>query len=329
MQANVDIKAITAEVKEESQFVKRLTAEVGKVIVGQQDMLMKMIMGMLCDGHILLEGVPGLAKTLTIKSFADAIDASFKRIQFTPDLLPADIVGTEIYNQKSGDFTTKKGPVFANIVLADEINRSPAKVQSALLEAMQEHQVTIGESTYKLPEPFMVLATENPIEQEGTYQLPEAQVDRFIMKIFVTYPSKDEEKLIVERMSKSEQPSCKTAVSIKDMVRARETVERIYIEEKIIDYIMDIVFATRTPSKYGLDSAHISYGASPRASIALTKLAKAHAFVRGRGFVTPEDVRVVGYDVLRHRIVPSYEAEAENITADAIIAKIFDTIEVP
>ncbi|MBI4978244.1 MAG: AAA family ATPase [Spirochaetes bacterium] len=329
MQANVDIKEITEEVKEASQFVKKLMNEMSKVIVGQQDMLFKIIMGMLCDGHILLEGVPGLAKTLTIRSFADAIEASFKRIQFTPDLLPADIVGTDIYSQKTGEFTTKKGPIFANIILADEINRSPAKVQSALLEAMQEHQVTIGEETFPLEEPFMVLATENPIEQEGTYPLPEAQVDRFMMKIMVGYPSKDEEKRIVERMSTGKAPKCKSVVTTKDIIKARQTVERIYIEDKIIDYIMDIIFATRKPKEYGLEEGFIDFGASPRASIYLTKLAKAHAFVRGRAFVTPEDVRVVGYDVLRHRIMLSYEAEAENVSADAVIAKIFDLIEVP
>lgn len=327
--STVDIKTITEEVKEASSFVTKMEEEVGKVVVGQRNMVEMILIAMLCDGHILLEGVPGLAKTLTVKTVADSISAAFRRIQFTPDLLPADIVGTQIYSQKTGDFATKKGPIFANIILADEINRSPAKVQSALLEAMQEHQVTIGEETFKMDNPFMVLATQNPIEQEGTYPLPEAQVDRFMLKIFVDYPTKEEEKKVVERMSVSNTAKARPVISPEDILKARNIVEKVHIEGKIIDYILDIVSATREPKIYGIDEALIEYGASPRASIALAKAAKAHAFIRGRGFVTPEDVRVIGYSVLRHRVIVTYEAEAENITSDAVIGKIFDAVEVP
>lgn len=329
MQRNVDIKEITEKVREKSVFLAKLEEEAAKVIVGQKNMVEKILIAMLCDGHILLEGVPGLAKTLTIKTIAQCVDATFRRIQFTPDLLPADVVGTQIYSQKTGEFTTKKGPVFANIILADEVNRSPAKVQSALLEAMQEHQVTIGEETYKLEEPFMVLATQNPIEQEGTYPLPEAQVDRFMMKILVDYPTKEEEKRIVERMSVGTVAKVLPVIHPNDILESRKIVEEIHIESKVVDYILDIVYASRKPESYGIEKMLIEYGASPRASIALTKASKAHAFLRGRGFVTPEDVRVAAYDVLRHRIAVSYEAEAEEITSDDVIAKILDVVEVP
>jgi len=325
-----DIEAIQNQVESESAFCRKLIEEIGKVIVGQTYLVERLLIGLLADGHILLEGVPGLAKTLSVRTLADSIQAKFRRLQFTPDLLPADIIGTVIYNAQNGTFSTKKGPIFANIILADEINRAPAKVQSALLEAMQERQVTISEDTHKLPVPFLVLATQNPIEQEGTYPLPEAQVDRFMLKLKIDYPEKSEERQIMDRMTVGETPTVQAVVTPEDMLRARKVVTEIYIDEKVKDYIVDIVFATRRPEAYGLDITDlISYGASPRASIYLNLAAKAHAFLRGRGFVTPEDIKSIGLDVLRHRIIVSYEAEAEEVTSDDIVQKIFDHIEVP
>jgi len=331
MPTDLDIDRIHALIEEESAFVERVTAEIGKVIVGQRPMVERMLIGLLCDGHILLEGVPGLAKTLAVTSLARIIDAKYQRIQFTPDLLPADLVGTLIYDQRQGTFTVKRGPIFANIVLADEVNRAPAKVQSAMLEAMQEHQVTIGEDTFHLDDPFIVLATQNPIEQEGTYPLPEAQVDRFMLKVIVGYPSKVEEREILERMTSDDLPTVEKIVSPADIVRARQLVRRIYVDEKIKDYVIEVVFATRYPADHGLTELVdlIEYGASPRATIWLTLAAKAHAFLRHRGYVTPEDVKAIGLDVLRHRVIPTYEAEAEEIAAEDIVRKVFDTIEVP
>jgi len=328
---NQDIQAINAKIQEESRFIETLTQEVSKVIVGQKYMVERLLIGLLADGHILLEGVPGLAKTLVVNTLSRAIDTKFQRLQFTPDLLPADLVGTLVYNQQTGSFYTKKGPIFANLVLADEINRSPAKVQSALLEAMQERQVTIGEESYKLDEPFLVLATQNPIEQEGTYPLPEAQVDRFMLKVIVGYPDKDEEYQIMRRMSGTELPEVKAVVSPDTIIRARGVVREVYIDEKVDRYIIDIVFATRNPAEYNLEDLKdlIKYGSSPRASIYLRLAAKAHAFLRHRGYVTPEDVRSVGMDVLRHRIIPTYEAEAEEVTTDDIVRKVLNSIEVP
>ena len=324
------IKAINELVKEESLFLEKLTAEIRKVIVGQKDLVERLLIGLLAQGHILLEGVPGLAKTLSVSTLSRAVDAKFQRLQFTPDLLPADLIGTMIFNQKEGNFAAKKGPLFANIILADEINRAPAKVQSALLEAMQERQVTIGEETFPLEEPFLVLATQNPIEQEGTYPLPEAQVDRFMLKVKVDYPDKKEEKEILERMSGGKIPEVSPVVSPREILSARETVHQVYIDERIKDYIVDIVHASREPSDYDLDFKDlVSYGASPRASIYLTVAARVHAFIRGRGYVIPEDLKAIGHDVLRHRIILSYEAEAEEITTEDIIDRIFDTIEVP
>ena len=324
------IKAINELVKEESLFLEKLTAEIRKVIVGQKQLVERLLIGLLAQGHILLEGVPGLAKTLSVSTLSNAIDAKFQRLQFTPDLLPADLIGTMIFNQKEGNFAAKKGPIFANIILADEINRAPAKVQSALLEAMQERQVTIGEETFPLEEPFLVLATQNPIEQEGTYPLPEAQVDRFMLKVKVDYPDKKEEKEILERMSGGKIPEVSPVVSPREILSARETVHQVYIDERIKDYIVDIVHASREPSDYDLDFKDlVSYGASPRASIYLTVAARVHAFIRGRGYVIPEDLKAIGHDVLRHRIILSYEAEAEEITTEDIIDRIFDTIEVP
>ncbi len=327
----MNITEINKKVQDESLFLQDLKHEISKVIVGQEDLVEKMLVALIADGHILIEGVPGLAKTLTVKTLAQALNASFQRIQFTPDLLPADITGTLIFNPKEGSFTPRKGPVFANLVLADEINRSPAKVQSALLEAMQERQVTIGDETYKLPKPFMVLATQNPVEQEGTYPLPEAQVDRFMLKIKVDYPSKEDEKLILERMSLGVKPEVKAVVQVDQIIKAREAADSIYVDEKVKNYIVDLVFATRRPQEYKLEnmSSYILYGASPRASIYLTQAAKAYAFLDGRGYVTPEDVKEMGPDVLRHRILLTYEAEAENITTEDIIKKIFATVEVP
>ncbi len=324
------IEAINERVKEEAVFVDTLLTELRKVIVGQQDMLDRMLIGLLSRGHVLLEGVPGLAKTLAVRSLADAIHCKFQRIQFTPDLLPADLVGTLIYNQKEGSFVPKKGPVFTNLLLADEINRAPAKVQSALLEAMQERQVTIGDTTYPLDEPFLVLATQNPIEQEGTYPLPEAQVDRFMLKLKLDYPSRKDEREILERMSTQDQPRASRVVEAEAILKARKVVEQVYIDNRVKEYILEIVFATRTPDEFGLDIAPlIEFGASPRATLFLVQAARAHAFIRGRGYVTPEDVKSVGADVLRHRVILSYEAEAENVKPEEIIQRIFDTVEVP
>ena len=327
----MDIATINKQVQQEGIFLQDLKREVGKVIVGQDALLEKMLVALLADGHILIEGVPGLAKTLAVKTLAQAIHAQFQRIQFTPDLLPADITGTLIFNPKDGLFYPKRGPVFSNFVLADEINRSPAKVQSALLEAMQERQVTIGEQTYKLPSPFMVMATQNPVEQEGTYPLPEAQVDRFMLKVLVTYPTKEEEKLILERMASHQPIEINTQVTPEMILKARQVTDAIYVDEKIKNYIVDLVFATRDPKAAGLEKlvSFISYGASPRATIFLTQAAKAYAFLNGRGFVTPEDIKAIGLDVLRHRVLLSYEAEAEDITADRIVKQIFDAVDVP
>jgi len=325
------IEAIQKKIEKESVFVEKIMDEVGKVIVGQKYMVERLIIGLLSNGHVLLEGVPGLAKTLTVRTLSSAIKTHFQRIQFTPDLLPADLLGTLIYDQKKGEFQTKKGPIFSNIILADEINRSPAKVQSALLEAMQEHTVTIGEHTFPLDDPFLVLATQNPIEQEGTYPLPEAQVDRFMLKLSVGYPSPEEELEIMQRMTRGPVPEASPVVTPKDIINARQVVEEIYIDPKIEQYIVDIVFASRDPKKYGLDDLKdlIAFGASPRASINLAKAAKAHAFMRHRGYVTPEDVRAIGMDVLRHRLIVTYEAEAEEITTEDVVRKVLNKIEVP
>ena len=303
--------------------------EIKKVIIGQVNMIDKLLLGIICDGHVLLEGVPGLAKTLTVKSLAGTIDASYKRIQFTPDLLPADIIGTEIYDIKNSVFLPKQGPIFANIILADEINRSPAKVQSALLEAMEEHQVTIGDKTYKLPDVFLVLATQNPIEQEGTYPLPEAQVDRFMLKVIVKYPRKSEEKTIIKNMSSSKPLATNSITTIETIEKLRKLANQIHIEERLLDYIINIIDSTRNPSDYNLKSEYIDYGASPRAGIYLTKAAKANAMMHGRAFVMPEDIRNVAYEVLRHRISISYEAQAENINSDMIIEELLSNINVP
>jgi MoxR-like ATPase len=327
---SADIERINQEIKEKSRFVDLLLAEVGKVIVGQRYILERILMGLLCEGHILIEGVPGLAKTLAVRTISDTIKTRFQRIQFTPDLLPADLTGTEIYNAKDGSFSIKKGPIFTNILLADEINRAPAKVQSALLEAMQERQVTIGEETLKLDDPFIVLATQNPIEQEGTYPLPEAQVDRFMLKIKITYPSKTEEEQIIRRMTGDNRQEVRPVISPEEIKAARHSIASIYMDDKIYNYIVDLVFASRDPARYGLDLGRlIEYGASTRASIYLAKAAKAYAFLQHRGYVTPDDVKSVGMDVLRHRIIPTYEAEAENIGTETIVQKIFDNIEVP
>lgn len=331
MTVGQDIQVINERVERESAFVDRLLAEVGKVIVGQQEMIERLLIGLLCNGHVLLEGVPGLAKTLAVNSLAQAIQASFKRIQFTPDLLPADLIGTMIYNRETGQFVAQKGPIFAQLVLADEVNRAPSKVQSAMLEAMQERQVTIGHETFAMPDPFLVLATQNPIEQEGTYPLPEAQVDRFMLKVRITYPNKQEERVIVDRMSRNAPPQIETVITTDDLIRARSVADDIYVDDKIKDYIVDLVLATRDPEAYGLGDlrALIEFGGSPRASIALTRAAKAHAFLRHRGYVTPEDVKAIGMDVLRHRVLVTYEAEAEEIDSEEIARKIFDHIEVP
>ncbi len=327
----MDIGALNERIKQESEFVELLNMELGKAIVGQKYMAERLMLALLSNGHILLEGVPGLAKTLAIKSLASAINGKFSRIQFTPDLLPADLIGTMIYNQKENDFAVKKGPVFANFVLADEINRAPAKVQSALLEAMQEKQVTIGENTYKLEEPFLVLATQNPIEQEGTYPLPEAQVDRFMLKVIITYPKKEEEQLIIRQNLSLENKPIQAVVNKETITRARNTVREVYMDEKVERYILDIVFATRKPEDYKLQKikSFITYGGSPRASINLALAAKAYAFIKHRGYVIPEDVRAVCYDVMRHRIGLTYEAEAENITTEQIISEILNAVEVP
>ena len=326
-----DIISLNEKIAKESVLVRSLTAEIGKVIVGQETMIERLLIGLMTGGHILLEGVPGLAKTLTVSTLASTVHAGFQRIQFTPDLLPADLVGTLIFNQKTGEFIPKKGPVFTNFVLADEINRAPAKVQSALLECMQEHQVTIGDTTYPLEDPFMVLATQNPIEQEGTYPLPEAQVDRFMFKVLVSYPTKEEEFLILERTVLQPPIHLKPTVSLDQIRHLREVVKTVYMDDKVKHYILDIVFATRKPAEYGLDelTGFIEYGSSPRATIYLSLAAKAHAFLRGRGYVIPEDVKVIGPDVLRHRIILTYEAEAEEISTDHIIRKLFEHIKVP
>ena len=326
-----DIKILNERIQRESAFVDMLQMEIGKVIVGQKYMIERLLIGLLSNGHVLLEGVPGLAKTLSIKTLSASIQAKFQRIQFTPDLLPADVIGTMIYNQKNSEFTVRKGPVFANFILADEINRAPAKVQSALLEAMQERQITIGEQTFKLEEPFLVLATQNPIEQEGTYPLPEAQVDRFMLKIKIGYPNRDEERLIMRQNISDAQPQVKPVVSPAEILKARATLQEVYMDEKIERYILDIVFATRTPKDFKMEklSSLINYGASPRASINLALASKAFAFVKRRGYVIPEDVRAVCHDVLRHRIAVTYEAEAENVTSENIVDEILNTIEVP
>jgi MoxR-like ATPase len=324
------IQEINERVQKEAVFVESLLSELRKVIVGQKQMLDRLLIGLLTRGHILLEGVPGLAKTLAVKSLAEAIDVRFQRIQFTPDLLPADLLGTLIYNQKDAVFVPKKGPIFTNLLLADEINRAPAKVQSALLEAMQERQVTLGDNTYPLEEPFLVLATQNPIEQEGTYPLPEAQVDRFMLKLKVDYPDRKEERQILERMSTSDLPRASKVIRPEDILKARKVVEEVYVDDRIKEYILSIVFATRKPSDFGLSLGDlIEYGASPRASLYLSQAARAHAFIRGRGYVTPEDVKSIGPDVLRHRVILSYEAEAENVKPEDIVQRIFDAIEVP
>lgn len=331
MEQTADIRILNEKIEKESAFVDIIRMEMGKVIVGQKHLTDSLLIGLLANGHILLEGVPGLAKTLAIKSLASIIDAKFNRIQFTPDLLPADLIGTMIYSQKKEEFIVKKGPVFANFILADEINRSPAKVQSALLEAMQERQVTIGESTYRLGEPFMVMATQNPIEQEGTYPLPEAQVDRFMLKVLIDYPSMEEERMIVRENIAKEFPFANRVLMPEDIIRAREIVREVYMDEKIENYILNIVFASRNPARYGLSSFTnmISYGASPRASIYLALAAKAYAFIKRRGYVIPEDVRTICADVMRHRIGLTYEAEAENVNQDKIITEILNTVEVP
>ena len=328
---SVNIKELNDRIQQESSFVDILSLEMGKVIVGQKALVENLLIGLLANGHILLEGVPGLAKTLAISTLAQAVDAKFSRIQFTPDLLPADVTGTLIYSQKKEQFEVHKGPIFANFVLADEINRAPAKVQSALLEAMQERQVTLGEETYALPEPFLVLATQNPIEQEGTYPLPEAQVDRFMLKVIVDYPKKEEEKLIVRMNNTGEFPKACPVIKPEDIVRARKVVRDVYMDEKIERYIVDIVYATRTPAEYGLQelTSLVSYGASPRASISLSMAAKAYAFIKRRGYVIPEDVRAVCNEVLRHRIGLTYEAEAENVTTEQIIEKVINAVIVP
>jgi MoxR-like ATPase len=322
---------VSDQVKDASAFVYRLREEIGKVVVGQRYVVDRLLVGLLANGHILLEGVPGLAKTLSVKSLAQAIEATFHRLQFTPDLLPADLIGTLIYNPRDGAFTTKRGPIFANIILADEINRAPAKVQSALLEAMQERQVTIGDETFPLPSPFLVLATQNPIEQEGTYPLPEAQVDRFMLKVSVGYPSREEERLILDRMATTNSDLRVAPVTrVDDIMRMRSLVDGIYLDDKVKEYIIDLVVATRDPQAFKLDLApFIQYGASPRATLYLTLAAKAHAFISGRGYVTPQDVKSIGADVLRHRITVSYEAEAEEMTSDTIVQRIFDGVPVP
>ncbi len=327
----VDIKEINEKIQKESAFIEVIKMEMNKVIIGQKPMIERMLIGLLANGHILLEGVPGLAKTLAIKTLASIINAKYNRIQFTPDLLPADLTGTMIYNQKKDEFITRKGPIFSNFILADEINRAPAKVQSALLEAMQERQITIGDNTYKLVEPFLVMATQNPIEQEGTYPLPEAQVDRFMLKVVIGYPDKEEERLIIRENIQQEFPQASTVLEPDVILNARKLVKEVYLDEKIEQYILDIIFATRNPSQYGLSKLEhmISYPASPRGSINLALAAKAYAFIKRRGYVIPEDVRAVTFDVLRHRIGITYEAEAENIASEDIINDILNNIEVP
>jgi MoxR-like ATPase len=327
----MDVRVINELVHKQSAFVEKLNAEVSKVIVGQKAMIERIMIGLLTGGHVLLEGVPGLAKTLTVKTLADALAMKFQRIQFTPDLLPADIVGTVIYNQARGEFISKQGPVFANLVLADEINRAPAKVQSALLEAMQERQVTIGDTTHRLPEPFLVMATQNPIEQEGTYALPEAQLDRFMLMIKVGYPTREDERAIMDRMTAPVKVGAERVATPQEIAEARAVVQEVYIDEKIRDYIVNIVHATRDPKAHGLEGLgdYIAFGASPRASIYLNLAARAHAFLRHRGYVTPEDIKAIGVDVLRHRVILTYEAEAEEVTSETVVRKIFEHVEVP
>lgn len=332
MTTTADMKALGEKIESHSAFIEEIYTELDKVIVGQQYMIDRLLIGLLADGHVLLEGVPGLAKTLTVSSLATVINTNFQRIQFTPDLLPADLIGTLIYNQKKAEFTVKKGPIFSNIVLADEINRSPAKVQSALLEAMQEMQVTIGETTFPLDDPFLVLATQNPVEQEGTYPLPEAQVDRFMLKLKIGYPTEQEELEIMRRMAKTgKKPTLKPVINAKKVLEARKVLNEIYTDEKVEKYIVNLVFATRNPERYNLDelSDLIGFGASPRASINLNLAARAHAFMEHRAYVTPEDVREIAMDVLRHRIIPTFEAEAEEITPEDIVQKILTTVQVP
>ena len=326
-----DIRELNLRIEQQSAFISSLTMGMDRVIVGQKHLVDSLLIGLLSDGHILLEGVPGLAKTLAIKTLAQLIDARYSRIQFTPDLLPADVVGTMIYSQKEEKFQVKKGPVFANFVLADEINRAPAEVQSALLEAMQEHQVTIGDHTFALPDPFLVMATQNPIEQEGTYQLPEAQVDRFMLKAVIDYPTLDEEKLIIRENLHKSLPEVSPVITAKEIIDARDIVRQVYIDEKIEQYIADIVFATRYPERYGLNELHdlISFGGSPRASISLARAARAYAFIKRRGFVVPEDVKAVAHDVLRHRIGLTYQAEAANVRSEEIVSRIINKVEVP
>jgi len=325
------IQEVADRIREQSAFVDILMREVGGVIVGQKYMIERLLIGLLTGGHVLLEGVPGLAKTLSVKCLSDATRLQFQRLQFTPDLLPADLIGTMIYDQKSGEFYPKKGPIFSNLILADEINRAPAKVQSALLESMQEKQVTIGGQTFPLPQPFLVLATQNPIEQEGTYPLPEAQVDRFMLKIKVTYPSKEEERQIMDRMGDDDEYVIRPVIGPEELTAARSVIREIYVDPKVRDYVIDIVFATRSPEDYGIKDLKdlIQYGASPRASIYLLRAARAHAFLRRRGYVTPEDIKSIGMDVLRHRVIVTYEAEAEEITPEDVVRKIFDQVEVP
>jgi MoxR-like ATPase len=327
----INLAALNDSVKASSGWVSLLRAEIGKVIIGQQYLIDRLLIGLLANGHVLLEGVPGLAKTLSVRTLASVIEADFARIQFTPDLLPADILGTLIYNPRDGEFLTKKGPIFANLVLADEINRAPAKVQSALLEAMQERQVTIGEHTFPLPDPFLVLATENPIDQEGTYTLPEAQIDRFMLKLKIGYPSRQEERQILDAMATTRpKMDVNTIINPKDIMAARAVIDQLYVDDKVKDYIVDIVLATRTPSKYKIDlDAYVRFGGSPRATIALTLAAKAWAYLQGRGYVTPQDVKTIGMDVLRHRVIVTYEAEAEDLTSEDVIKRIFDTLPVP
>ena len=327
----IDIRELNIRIEQKSAFVTNLVTGMNQVIIGQQHLIDSLLIGLLSDGHILLEGVPGLAKTLAIKTLSQLIDAQYSRIQFTPDLLPADVVGTQIYSQKDETFQVKKGPVFANFVLADEINRAPAKVQSALLEAMQEHQVTIGEKTFALPTPFMVMATQNPIEQEGTYMLPEAQVDRFMLKVVIDYPTLEEEKRVIRENLRDHLPTVLPVTTAQDILEARNVVREVYIDEKIEQYIADIVFATRYPERYGLHSLKqmITFGGSPRASINLAKAARAYAFIKRRGYVVPEDIRAVAHDVLRHRIGLSYEAEASNMTSEAIVSEIINKVQVP
>jgi len=326
-----EISKLNQKIQQDALFLQDLRREVAKVVVGQEELINGLLVGLIANGHVLVEGVPGLAKTLTVKTMAAAISAAFQRIQFTPDLLPADIVGTLVFNPKENTFAVRKGPIFANIILADEINRAPAKVQSALLEGMQERQVTISDSTFKLPDLFMVLATQNPIEQEGTYPLPEAQIDRFMLKVNITYPTKAEEAKVLELMARQTLPQAGKAVSVEQVLKARQTADLIYVDDKIKNYVLDLVIATREPEKHGLEKIKpwINYGASPRATIFMIQAAKAYAFINGRGYVTPEDIKAVGFDVMRHRILLTYEAEAENIGSEDIIKSLFEAVEVP